>query len=443
MAKGNKMMGFVHYNGTKAAFIAAGHPTTYNDAIVFIKGDASTTSCIYTHGKYFASTEEAEKYLATIPFFKGIVVNGTEYNSVNGGGYLALAAADPAVLTVNVDGKGVSFGLSSTFTSKVDSAAQSASGDTFVSASKTGTAISVSANTEGDLSTSASATKLPTAKASKDYADAVALEKYNALLGSSTDTKASKTIEGVIKYIDDKTSGIASEGVVNGLSQKVQALEEGLGNKANLTTTSKTDIVSAINELVTSVGTTANEAKITVEKETSADYAAVYVIKQNGSQVGEKINIPKDMVVSSGSYDASTKELVLVLANSTTDGKATEVRIPASGLVDTYTGGSNTQVNVSVSNNVVSATLVAGGVGTAELANGAVTNDKLDSAIQTTLGYVGSKAVSAQISDEITAYNRNLFEATLNNLATKTEAATAESNAKTYADSLFEWEELS
>ena len=42
---------------------------------------------------------------------------------------------------------------------------------------------------------------------------------------------------------------------------------------------------------------------VTVEKQGTAEsgYLATYVVKQNGSQVGSKINIPKDFVVKNAS----------------------------------------------------------------------------------------------------------------------------------------------
>lgn len=169
MAKGNKMLGFIHYNNTKAAFIAAGHPATYNDAIVFIAGDTSSSSCIYTHGKYFATADEAEKYLNTIPYFKGIKVGNTTYNAANGGGYLALAANDPATLTINTNSDGVVIGLTSDAIECINTAARTAEGDTYVSAEIANKKFKVTTNVETDLSTSAAADKLPTAKSVKDY----------------------------------------------------------------------------------------------------------------------------------------------------------------------------------------------------------------------------------------------------------------------------------
>ena len=123
---------------------------------------------------------------------------------------------------------------------------------------------------------------------------------------------------------------------------------------------------------------------------------------------GEKlvdIDIPKDMVVESGSvvditfsenklWDGSTdvtevikgvggtatsadagKYIKLIIANAATD----TLYIKATDLVDIYTAQQNaTQVQLTIdSSNVISATIVAGSIGTTELANDAVTGDKI------------------------------------------------------------------
>ena len=175
MANINPKM-FVNFTGSKATFISKGYSTTYANSIVFISGDANgataedKSSCIFAKGKYFANAVEAEKYLATIPYFKGIRINGTDYNAANGGGYLGLAASDPATITLTTGNSGVEIGLTDTVKNTIGSAVQSVKGDSkYISASKTGTEITVSANVETDLATSASDNSLPTAKAAKDY----------------------------------------------------------------------------------------------------------------------------------------------------------------------------------------------------------------------------------------------------------------------------------
>lgn len=488
MAKGNKMSGFIHYNNTKAEFIAAGHPATYNDAIVFIAGDTTSSSCIYTHGKYFATADEAEKYLNTIPYFKGIKVGNTTYNAANGGGYLALAANDPATLTINTNSDGVVIGLTDAAKNAINGAVQSAEGDSkYISAGKSGTKITVFANVETNLATSASADKLPTAKAAKDYTDTAKA----ALLGNSTtDTKTSKTIEGVIKLIDDKTSGIASEGVVTELSERVKTIEDtyatdsdlskaisdlngtpkGEGEFVNVTVTQAAGVVTKVEVVETNIAkasdlgkisdltTTANTvvgainevktgAAITIDK---SEDGLTYVVKQGELEI-KTINIPKDMVVESGKYENGN--LILTIANGGGD-----VTIPVGDLIDLYTGGSNPEiaVNVSSENNVISATLVDDGVTTAKIANGAIVTDKIadkavtrakleqgvqdslalaDSAYQVPEGGIPVSALNQTFRNELVRIGE-VTNGYTGLKAISTAVGNAEKNAKDYADSL-------
>lgn len=112
---------FVHFNGTKETFISAGHPATYTDYIVFIKGDASGNgSCIYTHGTYFANFAEL---IAAINYVKGIKVGEDTYNAAAGGGYLAFEALDPTTIGVNIGQNGIQIGLTEAFVKKVNDTA--------------------------------------------------------------------------------------------------------------------------------------------------------------------------------------------------------------------------------------------------------------------------------------------------------------------------------
>lgn len=80
----------------------------------------------------------------------------------------------------------------------------------------------------------------------------------------------------------------------------------------------------------------------------TAGYSATYYLTKDGEQVGEKINIPKDMVVQSGSVKTCTdanspvegfavgdKYIDLVLANADNS----HVYVKVTDLVDTYTAG--------------------------------------------------------------------------------------------------------
>ena len=103
-------------------------------------------------------------------------------------------------------------------------------------------------------------------------------------------------------------------------------LENKIGTLASLTTTTKTDIVSAINEVNDAVASSAEAGEVTVEEGASADSARTYTIKQGGVVVGT-VSIPKDQVVESGSVvenpsgQTDGKYIELVVTNSTGTGK--------------------------------------------------------------------------------------------------------------------------
>lgn len=96
-------------------------------------------------------------------------------------------------------------------------------------------------------------------------------------------------------------------------------------------------------------------AEYSIEKASSAEegYAATYQLTKDGTAVGAKINIPKDMVVESGSvkicelegdpvegFKVGDKYIDLVLANA----ESSHIYILVSDLVDVYTGSNGVKV---------------------------------------------------------------------------------------------------
>jgi len=186
------------------------------------------------------------------------------------------------------------------------------------------------------------------------------------------------TIVGTLKAV--ATSGKAADVSIDDTDNKITA----------------TTVEGALAELATAIATTENVSKVTVESADSADYSKVYTIKQNGTSVGT-INIPKDMVLQSGSVvtltekDAAGHEagiyLKLVLANA----ENSEIWIPAESLVEYVTGGTHTEGMIEV--NVDETTHVV----TAKLVDGTVTKAKLHSDVQTSLGKADSALQSVEI----------------------------------------------
>lgn len=121
-----------------------------------------------------------------------------------------------------------------------------------------------------------------------------------------------------------------------------------------------------------------------VEDTTSTEYSAVYHLTKDGKNVGAAINIPKDMVVKSGTVETNPPGkptgtyLVLTLANATED----KIYINVGDLIEYVTAGDSPDgmVIVSVSNDhKVTATLGDASITEAKLAK-AVT-DKLAKAV--------------------------------------------------------------
>ncbi len=301
------------------------------------------------------------------------------------------------------------------------------------------------ATLKGDASTTGSVAKAVadaktelTTEIDKKATKATTLEGYgitDAYTQTQVDTAIS-TAKGEV--VNDLTAG-------NGITIT--------GTKANKTITAKIDPAVGNALTVGEAGlkvTIPAAAEYSVAKdETSDDYAAVYHLTKGGVNVGAAINIPKDMVVKSGSVvtnpTGQTKGtyIELVLANATND----KIYIPVDQLIEYVTSGSaeNDPIVVAVS---------ADHKVTATITNGSITKDKLATAVQTSLGKADSaiQAVatgttngtisvdgtevpvaglgSAAYTDS-TAYDKN------------GDAAQALTSAKAYTDTALTWGTLS
>lgn len=143
----------------------------------------------------------------------------------------------------------------------------------------------------------------------------------------------------------------------------------------------------------------------------SGEYAAIYNLTKDGTIVGASINIPKDLVVKSGSVVGD--EIVLVL----NDESNTEIKIPVGSLIEYVTSGSATGDMIVVS--IDDAHKV-----TATITDGTVTLAKLDTDTQTKINKAHDHE-NKDVIDGITAAKISAWNA-------------AEQNAKDYADDLDE-----
>lgn len=218
--------------------------------------------------------------------------------------------------------------------------------------------------------------------------------------------------EGDIKTINTTLTTIQGDESVEGsvknlikaakdaLDQRITNVDTKVGSLENLSTTDKDNIVDAINEVLAAVGTGGTASVVTLSESSSEDYAKVYTLKQGTTTVGT-INIPKDMVVSSGTVEVNPAGqpagtyIVLTLANATND----KLYINVGNLVDIYKAkaeAAQVQVAIDSETREISASIVAGSIGTTELtdlavttakiAEGNVTKSKLSAEVQTSLG---------------------------------------------------------
>lgn len=232
-------------------------------------------------------------------------------------------------------------------------------------------------------------------------------------LGTNVDAKISSAkteLEGKITSAKDEL-----QANINTVDGKTTTNANAIGKLEDLGTTQKGDLVAAINEVKASVSAGGEAGLVTVEETSNADYAKVYTIKQGGASVGS-ISIPKDMVVQSGevvtnpSGYAEGTYLKLVLANSDN----TEVFINVGTLVDIYKAKKDaTQVQLAIDSATreISASIVAGSIGVAEIADNAIVTSKvadgnitlakLSTTVQASLAKADASASQANLDAEI------------------------------------------
>lgn len=197
----------------------------------------------------------------------------------------------------------------------------------------------------------------------KGYADAV--ETY---VGTFT---ASEGVDTVVKYIDAKTANIASDERVNGIENRVKAIEDDYLVEADKTELEGKIDLKADKSVVDAMYTNAKIDELVQGAKDYADnndanteYHVEYdstnkKIKLVAGADASKMEIDATDFIKDGMIDTVTigEDDDLVITFNTAAGKD-EIRLPLDQLVDIYTGSTGTEVNVAVSNqNVISASL--------------------------------------------------------------------------------------
>ena len=214
-------------------------------------------------------------------------------------------------------------------------------------------------------------------------------------------------------HTEDKNALVAKDTALQG---EVDAIKEDMGSVDDLQTKNKT-VAGAINEVLTAVGTGGTASVVTVTTDVTTDGALKsYTIKQGETTVGV-IDIPKDMVVEAGEVvtnpdgQPAGTYIKLVLANV-----AEPLYINVGTLVDIYKAKENaTQVQLAIDpvTREISATIVAGSIGTTELADGAITTvkiadanvtlAKLSTSVQASLAKADAAAPQTKLDEEVQA----------------------------------------
>lgn len=180
----------------------------------------------------------------------------------------------------------------------------------------------------------------------------------------------------------EKVLGSVGLGIVKEImNEEVGKVNTKVGDITTLETTVKDNLVNAVNEVRAAMSAGGTAAQITMDTSTTTEgYLKSYTIKQGETKVGT-IDIPKDLVVTSGSVvtdpEGQTEGTYIKFVVANQD---EPIYINVGSLVDIYTAtASATQIQIQVDNSTreISGTIVAGGVGTTELATNSVTTVKI------------------------------------------------------------------
>lgn len=151
---------------------------------------------------------------------------------------------------------------------------------------------------------------------------------------------------------------------------------------------------------------------VTVEKQTNAEagYISTYHVKQNGSKVGDSINIPKDFLIKSATvetvdtaddpvtgYVVGDKYLDFVINTKDSSGSDEHLYVLVSDLIDTYTADGST---LALSNNQFS--VATGGISSTHLSDSIPAKGITRSDISS--WNAKSELTTAKVDTEIEAY---------------------------------------
>lgn len=244
-----------------------------------------------------------------------------------------------------------------------------------------------------------------------------ALNEIASIVGNDTLTTTAQTLTGAINELDAELGTITADAmgttattVSGAIKENVDAIKsvaDDLGDVSTIDVEVSSGVkadtaVAAINKLKTLVDDAQSAVEVTIDTSTTTEgYLKTYAIKQGGTEIG-KIDIPKDLVVTSGEIvtdpdDQPTGTYIeLTIAN-----QDAPIYINVADLVDVYTAqASAAQIQLAISpTNEISATIVAGSVTATELATDAVTEGKIAADSVTTAKIKDSNVTASKLAE--------------------------------------------
>ena len=434
---------FVHYSGTKAAFIAAGLPSQYTNKIVFIKGgESGTGACVYTHGNYYANVEEA---LAALKYFSKISAGGVTAEASAPNGTINFSADDPASVSVKVDSTGVHFGLTDEFKTAVNTTLpnriKAVEDDYLKSADKT--------ELEGKV-----ASALAEAKGYTDTeVSRIVADSGSGLIGQQGDASTADTIWGAKKHAEEKAAAAqaAAEGTAAAdATAKVNAAKEEL----NGTISGVEGRVKAIED---DYLTSADKQEITgaasaLEVRVKANEDAIGVLNGEGEgSVKKQVSDAIAGVVASAPEDFDTlKEVADWIASDTTGAAKMQADIARLDGADTVDGSVKKQIKDAVAAEAQIARAAekqnADDIDAAEGRIKAIEDDYLKAADKTALqGSIDAvSAVANAAAPHATTYTKTEVDGLIGSAEGKLADyyKKSETYSKAEVDAMWAWEEL-
>ena len=232
----------------------------------------------------------------------------------------------------------------------------------------------------------------------------------NTLSGKVGTVPESQTVIGLIA--DAKKAGTDAQASVNALDTRVGVIPSG---------STATTVVEYVDKKIEAIPEQ-TDYSLTVTNPASSTYAQVYEFKQLGKTIGT-INIPKDMVVSSGTVETHAEAgdwgkagtyLHLVLANA----ENSSIYINVGDLIEYVSAGSGEndaiQISISADHKV-----------SASVKNGSITLAMLASGVQTEINKAHTHANKAEL-DKIAVGDKAKWDAMQGNAETYANTKIAE-----------------